>query len=41
MLKHFQHNKSAKKKKKKKKIAATRLAHTNCPKMLHWENKKL
>ena len=39
MLKHFQHNKFAKK--KKKKIAATRLAHTNCPKMLHWENKKL
>lgn len=38
MLKHFQHNKFAK---KKKKIAATRLAYTNCPKMLHWENKKL
>ena len=40
MLKHFQQNKFTKKKKKKK-IAATRLAYTNCPKMLHWENKKL
>ena len=39
MLKHFQKKKFEKK--KKKKIAATRLAHTNCPKMLHWENKKL
>lgn len=37
MLKHFQQNKFT----KKKKIAATRLAYTNCPKMLHWENKKL